>query len=419
MGNLFDYVDWRADVPFKTDPFNEADNLLLSELAYVDYEGIVPGPEEEGTISLDEVCDRFWSTHTEEEERNRNTFYRMAPFLLQSMRGSARFSGIRLGRYVNRVFTDRSSEVASAEDSAADGQLVPVEPSPESDSGESVLQTTETGEQMSAVTYYLPDGTIYVAYRGTDSSVVGWKEDFYLSFLRETGGQRQAAAYLSGLRDKGKRKKNPFIRVGGHSKGGNFAVFAAAFCEKAVQDRILEVYTNDGPGFLESTTQTEQYQAVLPRIHSIVPEESVFGMLLHSGYPQKVIESSEKGIMQHDALSWEILRNHFVEAPGRTEMSLFTQETLDKWISGIPVEKRRDFVLALFGMIEGTGAESFEGLPSSPVARLGEFMRSYVELGDGRQKILRDTLASLVSTSAETLAERMQKQLRDVFQPAQ
>ena len=203
MANLFDYLLWRNDVPLSLDPFNEVDNLLLSELAYTDFGSIVPEDVEE--IPLADACAAFFASHDRDAILESTAYTAKAPLLMETMVTGARFGGMRFCRYINRV--DREKDA-----------------------------------QISAVTCLLDDGTAFVAFRGTDGSVIGWKEDFELSYLSGTAGQKAAAQYLA---DTSARIPRP-LRVGGHSKGGNFAVFASSFCRSETQARILTVYNNDG-----------------------------------------------------------------------------------------------------------------------------------------------------------------------------
>ena len=205
MANIFDYLTWRGDVPFSVDPFNEVDNLVLSELAYTDFDGIVP--QGGAAVSLQTVCDAFFARHTEEELLSLRDYTAKAPLLLRGMLSGERFRDAKLSWYVNEISKDQAL-------------------------------------QLSAVTVLLPNRTAFVAFRGTDGTVVGWKEDFNFSFQSQTEGQGRAVAYLNRV---GKALACP-LYIGGHSKGGNLAVFAAVKASESVRGRILAVYNNDGPG---------------------------------------------------------------------------------------------------------------------------------------------------------------------------
>ena len=368
MANIFDYLDWRGDIPFSADPFNEVDNLVLSYLSYVDFEGIVPEPGRLEKLPVAEVSREYWRIHDREKVDEDPTVYRYAPLLLEKLSDSVRFSGMRLAGYINHI-------------------------------------SVEEDEQMSAVSCYLPDETVYAAFRGTDDTLVGWKEDFNLSFMDETPGQKQAAEYLTKMF----ASDDMPVRTGGHSKGGNFAVYAAAFCDPSVRERITEVYTNDGPGFLDAVTKTDGYREILPRIISIIPEESVFGLILSSGYPHKVIKSSGKGIWQHDVISWEVLRNRFIEMPSTSQNSMLMEKTLDTWINRIPLDERKIMVEALFHMIYNSGAGTFSRLAGEQVRSSLELMRAYREMSTEEQQVIRSGLNRLLKSGAETLRGELQE----------
>ena len=256
---VYDYLDWRGDLSLKESAFCEVDNVILSLISYVDLEGILKEGER---IALTLACRRYFQMHTYEEVQARNSFLKKTPFLMEKAASTARFGGIALHDYINHI-------------------------------------DYEAAEQMSAVTFDLPDGTSYVAFRGTDSSLAGWKEDFAFAYLSKTRGQQDAVEYLKKIADQSEK----LLRVGGHSKGGNLAVYAAAFCGDAVQKRILEVDTNDGPGFRKEVADSPEISQIRSRIRSIVPDESVFGLLLYGPDIHEVVKSSAMGIMQHDPQS--------------------------------------------------------------------------------------------------------------------
>ena len=254
MANIHEYLIWRGDVPFTVSPFNEVDALVLSELAYTDFHGVL-SEEGEQRITVEEARRLFWEKHTREEIMAMDSYTKTAPFLMDEMAGKGRFGGTVMAYYYDVI-------------------------------------DTNVDVQLAALTFYLPDGTAFVAFRGTDDTVVGWKEDFNLSYMPETEGQCRAAEYLNAHFS----GQSIPIRVGGHSKGGNLAMYAAVCAEKAVRDRIIAVYNNDGPGFLKEFTETDAYREMLPRIICTVPEKAVIGTLLDSKAFQHVVKSTSSGI---------------------------------------------------------------------------------------------------------------------------
>lgn len=319
MANIIDYLLWRGDVPFSLDPFNEVDALILTELTYEDYSGIVPDGGE--AVPISEAATRFRALHPAAETDARKDFTRQVPPLLALAGQAPRYAGIRLAHYHNDV--------------------------------EPALDL-----QLAILSFLLPDGSAFVAYRGTDSSIVGWKEDFVLSYSPETEGQRRAAAYLNERWGNGDAP----LRVGGHSKGGNLAMYAAAKCLPSVRARIRAVYNNDGPGFLDAFAHSEDFLRIVPLIQSTVPEGSVVGVLMQNPARRRIVESSASGLMQHDGFSWQVLGNRFVTKNERAASSLRMEAAILEWLRVQPVENRRRLVQIVFGLLEATGVQTTHDL---------------------------------------------------------
>ncbi|MBR6916353.1 MAG: DUF2974 domain-containing protein, partial [Clostridia bacterium] len=199
MADVYEYLRWRGDVPFFADPFGEVDAMILSMLAYTELDGIVKNDGVEKPLR--DVRDEYFEVITPDEIRADRDFHPKSPLMLDGMLSGERFGNITLSYY----------------DDETDG---------------------ERDMQFCAVTYRLSDGSAFVAFRGTDSTLTGWREDFDLSFTGRTEGQKKAALYL----DRAGRELGVPLRVGGHSKGGNLAVFASAFCSPDVRRQIMTVF---------------------------------------------------------------------------------------------------------------------------------------------------------------------------------
>ncbi len=361
MANVFDYLVWRADVPMSADPFNEVDNLVLAQLSYTDFSGIVP---DDGTkVPLQTAAEAFFSSHSREEIQADKSFTAKAPFLMDEMIQGVRFSGIQLSRYIDEIDPER-------------------------------------GIQLSALTYDLTDGTRYIAFRGTDGTVVGWKEDFNFSYLPETEGQSRAAKYLNKA---GADSMAP-LRIGGHSKGGNLAVYAAAFCEPEIQDRILAVYSNDGPGFRMTIVESEEYRRILPRIRSIIPESSMIGMLLNNRAEPLVVKSSASGIVQHDAFSWQIRRNRFEETV-LSDLGHFVNRTLSDWLCQMSDEERALFTNTIFSLFESTGKESFREISEQGWKSAESILNTLLTMPKGKQQEMLRLLSMLGQSGGQAAAD--------------
>ncbi|MDO4621002.1 MAG: DUF2974 domain-containing protein, partial [Lachnospiraceae bacterium] len=371
MGNILEYLDWRGDLSFEADPFNEVDNLILTALAYTEFDGIVPGPEEDSAIGIQEANDRFWSVHTREEVEKATTFYKDAPFLLEKMAASERFKNLQMKNYVNRI-----------------------------DVGQD--------EQMSAITFIPDDGTVYVAYRGTDDTLIGWKEDFNFSYYTKgTVGQRDAVRYLNEIQKADDRK----LRVGGHSKGGNFAIYASAFCEESVRNRILQVYSNDGPGFSEAFTQSPEILRISDRVVKYTPEFSMVGTLLFNTVTPRVVRSSETGVMQHDAFSWQVIGNHFLLADGTSRASDIFDQTMRTWISGESQENRKLFIDTFFGLFDAAGVTTLSEVNANKLQVAAEMMKALRAMPEDARASFNQTSQNLRISLDQTVRAELTEEL--------
>ena len=353
--NVFDYVRWRGDVPLSMDPFNEVDNVVLCVFCYAFIGDCVPADGSE--VTVEEVCEKFFRTHSREEIRKSTSFIAPAPLLMDYMIAGSRFAGLGIRHYVNEVEPDKA-------------------------------------EQFSAVTYHLSDGTYYVAFRGTDNTVTGWKECFNLSYMSETEGQRRAVEYLNMIGD----EVDGPIRVGGHSKGGNFAMYASAFCRKEVQDRIIEVWSNEGPGFGEEVLNSAEYRRIVGRIHRFVTDTSMIGMLFGHDTGYTVVRSSAKGLVQHDANTWCVDKNRFERAE-LSETSQLVGRILGRWFDGTDNETRGSFTESLFTLFEAAGKDTVDEILGERRASIRAAMAALKDLPDYKRKELRHLIRRLVRIS--------------------
>ncbi len=208
--------------------------------------------------------------------------------------------------------------------------------------------------QFAAVTLLLPDGTAYVSFRGTDSTLVGWKEDFNLAFATPVPAQLEAVRYLKQVADV---LACP-LRVGGHSKGGNLAVYAAAFIEEDVQERILDVFNNDGPGHDLATLESAGYRRIEKRIQTFIPKSSIIGMLLEHGDDYRIVDSDAHGLWQHNPYSWQLMGKDFAYLQHTTASSDCMNESIRQWLSHMDVEKRRRFTDTVYEVLSASEVRS-------------------------------------------------------------
>ncbi len=330
--NILDYLDWRGDLSFAASKPNEVDALIFAWLIYYRFEDFEGGEFEGMTLS------ELVSFH----EKMRGPFQKINPavtidpavtaaWLLYCAGRTERFASVRVCGFLKR-----QSEKSHA------GQDI----------------------QFAAASFILEDGDgelRVIAYRGTDDSIAGWKEDCYLAISDTVPAQKTGLQYLEDTAD-GRR-----VMICGHSKGGNLAMYAALFASDSRRTDICSVYNFDGPGFCFDMRNLENYSLIKDRIVTIVPESSIVGMLLEHGDDYRIVESRNVGLLQHDALFWQVLGNRFVCTDKRNESSLIADGAIRDWIAGMSIEERREFVDALFEILEGTGAVRTTELPEKLV----------------------------------------------------
>lgn len=284
MANMLDYLAWRGDLTFAERPFNEVDNLILSELAYLKLGRVGPKAGDGQIVLLRDL----WPL-CEKDEIAQYTPTNDPRLALRAAAQTARFGGIGVSDSVDEL--DLEKQV-----------------------------------QFAAVTFHLGDGSVYVGFRGTDSTLIGWREDFNTTYLSETPGQAMAVQYLEAAAE----RCRGLLRVGGHSKGGNLAVYASAFAPESVRYRIREVYSNDGPGFNSKVTETMEYQTILDKVILFMPETSMVGILLNNKDEKNIIRSDASGHRQHNPYTWQVRGTAFERAQKQTTTSTFLDGATDR-----------------------------------------------------------------------------------------
>lgn len=372
MANILDYLDWRGDLSFAERPFNEVDNLILAEISYLDFSGVVPRGFVAQPVSLQEAAQRYFAAHPTTDMGV--LVPDQIPVLVEKAAQSPRFQSLRLLGYVNEI-------------------------------------DEETQTQFSALTILLPDGRAYVAFRGTDDTIVGWKEDFNMAFTPEIPAQKYALEYL-------KRVSSALafstLIVGGHSKGGNLAVYAAVFCGADVQKRISAVYNNDGPGFYASLLPLAEHHAIAAKITTLLPESSVVGMLLAHEESYQVVRSTQIGLMQHDGFSWQVKGTCFEHLAGLTEGGKIMDKTLRSFLQQLTQEQRVQFVDTLFDILTCTDASTLTDLKEGGLKTASAMVKAIQKLDKPTKKALSDTLKLLLKSGARSvLGEFSVSRLRD------
>lgn len=374
METVLDYLEKYGKYGFEEMPMTEVDSLALCQLSYLKFDGMVPQPEETAVlpaVTLESLKDRpdfeklFADVRYEKPNRA----------LYEKMIGGKRFRELRLEYYVNVI-----------------------------------EEQWET--QFSAVTYTLGDGTHYIAYRGTDETIVGWKEDFNMAFLSPVPGQAISVKYLNSVAVK---FDGPFY-VGGHSKGGNLAVYSAMNCEPALQDRILKIYSMDGPGFRPEVLKDCDYEKIADRVVKILPNSSLVGMIFESGMYFQVVKSKTFGLLQHDPYTWLVTGNHLVRADRLYERRQQMDNNLNEWILSLNEEQLRTFVDTLYQVITASQADNLIDFTAEWKKSINGIIAALKEVDEETVEVLKEIVRSLFEITRENRKKQVAAKVETAFE---
>lgn len=251
------------------------------------------------------------------------------------------------------------------------------------------------GKQFAAVTFELTSDLHYIAFRGTDWTLTGWEEDFKMSLREPVPAQTLSADYITSL---GNAVSGNLI-LGGHSKGGNLAVYAAAHCSEEIQARIQTIYSHDGPGFQDFELEEESFKRIQGRIRKTAPQFSVFGMLFEQEVEAKTVTSHETGMMQHNPVSWEVEGNAFRAHKHPARISQHMNKKINNWIDQQSYENRALLIDTIFTILEETGVSSFDEMKDDLSHYLPILLRAIKDLDRSTAFFILDILRQLIFAS--------------------
>lgn len=260
---------------------------------------------------------------------------------------------------------------------------------------------TDHDKQFCAVTFHITDDLTFVCFRGTDDSVVGWKEDFEMSFISPVSAQKDAADYLSAAMDK---YPGSFVTCG-HSKGGNLSLYAASFVSEAKQQRILEAYSFDGPGFPDQVLSDPGYVRMRSRMKLFVPKSSLVGMLLARDLECIPVDSSAlTGVMQHDPYTWQISEEgEFILTEDIDEQARYFDMTFRSVLESLDEEEREELISVVFTLAEGTGNATVSEITGDLVSSTLSIAKGFVALDGASRKRLMDSIGTFAGSAITSL----------------
>lgn len=364
MGTIIDYIREYGDYSFSEKPLGEVDSLVFCQFAYLKFDGLVPGPDDDAPpVSIRQIFESrdYDNLYGDERYREKNTE------LFLAMVHSRRFGSLKINYYVNHIELEKET-------------------------------------QFSAVTFQPDEELFYIAYRGTDETIVGWKEDLNLAFSEPVPGQVMSVEYLERSAEKiGK----PFY-MGGHSKGGNFAVYAAMNCRRDIQDKIVIIFNHDGPGFRPEVKEKGQFDKIEDRIRQTVPHSSLVGMLLSSDGNYRVVESRNFGLAQHDPYSWLIEKDDFQIVKQIYSGRMFVDTTLNDWILSLNQEQMRIFVDTLYDVVKASEADNLIDFTANWKRSIQGIMSAIKNVDADTIRIMNDIMKALFEMLSQHTKEELQ-----------
>ena len=364
MSNINDYLVWRGDLPINENfPFNEIDSMILARFSYLIFNKIA----------------------MEETETIESIYYKMKDFENDEFR----YNGdkeliINLGnstRFKNMIVTDYVAN-----------------------------NDKQVEKQFGAITIHISEYEMYLSYIGTDASIVGWKEDFNLSFMKNIPAQLEGKKYMELIANKYIEKK---IRVGGHSKGGNVAVYSAISVSQDIKDRIIRVCNYDGPGFDKEIIEENKQSNIIEKISTFIPQDSVIGRVLEHEEQYEVVLSTEKGLYQHDIYSWQVLKDDMVKLDKTTDNSEVISKTLREWLKTTEPSQRKIFFDSIFELFYSTSALTFKELSGSWIQNMPLIFKTYKDLNEEDKKIMTQMVKEFGKAYISTVKENQTQKIEN------
>ena len=358
MSNIVDYARHALE-SFDKKPMNEVDSLVLSWFAYLRLPQTFDAVRQWDGLPL---RDLFYAEHFDEmlsdtwDEQN-------SVSLLSAMAASPRFRDARVMGYTEKL-------------------------------------DAEQQKQFAAVTLQLNPDLAYIAFRGTDSTIVGWKEDFNLAFTCPVPAQEEAVRYATLAAE----HVSGELVLGGHSKGGNLAVYAAAKSPEEVRSRFVRAYSHDGPGFMDEVLNDPDFVRVADIIDKTLPRSSVVGLLLESHDEFSIVQSTAALVMQHDPFTWETAGDAFERAENLNANAVYFDSTLSDWLRGMTVEQREELFETVYNLLVEIAKEDGDDLASLTTSQL------YEKLAKNRA-LLKEAMSGLDKPTHDMLISAAKKLL--------
>ena len=383
MKNMLDYIKEFGHVSFEERAFSEIDALVLTELEYLPLEKVVPSDENgENFVTVKEIAEYMQEHKQELFDENPMMITQERHEVSQVIADAPRFQSLKFFGVVSEWDKD-------------------------------------TTKQFAAVTVEVEPSVRLVVFRGTDETLIGWKEDFLMTYSPLVAAQTDAKEYLA-------KQASLFdgdLMVSGHSKGGNLAIYAAATQEEDVQLRIVDIFCFDSPGLYRSVLETKGYQNIVPLAMRYIPQDSLVGLMLESEVPYVIVKSNATGAMQHSAMTWEIEDGQFIKMEKLTKNSQLNDQTLKKWTESVSDEELELFWNVFFELLFSVGIDTVNDLYGQFMHYVQEFLKAAGDMDEEKRELLTRIALLLVSTRFEVwkdsldMSELVQFEMPDLKLP--
>lgn len=361
MKNMLDYIKEFGHVSFEERAFSEIDALVLTELEYLPLEKVVPSDENgENFVTVKEIAE-YMQEHKQE-------LFAENPMMMTEERHEVSQVIADAPRYQSLKFFGVVSE-----------------------------WDKDTTKQFAAVTVEVEPSVRLVVFRGTDETLIGWKEDFLMTYSPLVAAQTDAKEYLA----KQASLWDGDLMISGHSKGGNLAIYAAATQVEDVQLRIVDIFCFDSPGLYRSVLETKGYQNIVPLAMRYIPQDSLVGLILESEVPYVIVKSNATGAMQHSAMTWEIEDGQFIKMEKLTKNSQLNDQTFKKWTESVSDEELELFWNVFFELLFSVGIDTVNDLYGEFMHYVQEFLKAAGNMDEEKRELLTRIALLLVSTRFE------------------
>ena len=368
MSNIIDYAQGLKAYSFDKVFFKDLDVLALTEVAYLPFEQIIT----EGEITLEKLA-QYYTTLNGEKGEILSVITTPRIDLLRILGCSARYGTIEAFDFINKI--DSNIE-----------------------------------RQFSAITYRLEDEKYLVVFRGTDENLIGWKEDFHMTFMHEIPAQQSAHQYL----EKRMTEHPGEYIVSGHSKGGNLAIYASSKLDEEKQSSVSEIYAFDAPGLHESLLESEGFLRIKDRIASYIPQDSMVSVLLESPVNAQVVKSNAILLLQHDTFSWEVGQIDFVQVENQSQLSIHADKVISSWLENMTNDEKQEFSDVIFDVFLESGINKFADITVDTPKKIINIVNNMTRLTSEQKKMTIQVFFKLFNAQFDVFKSYLPKPIQKV-----